>query len=79
MRLLGSMLVLAATAGADPGIHTGGEGGHRLHIDVDAGFTYAFAPPLSGFGFVVGGTGGVPVWNTRRGTGTIDLGVELGY
>lgn len=60
-----------------PFIRAGGETGHRLHLAVRTAFLYhTFSPAL---GVSVRPTAYWPVWNTRRATGSIDVGVLLGY
>lgn len=50
-----------------------------LGLEVDAAFTYAYAPPTTGLGVLARTTVLVNVWDKPRATGSIDLGVELGY
>jgi hypothetical protein len=78
--LLTCASLLSAPASASepaPYIREGGEPGHRLHLALRTTFLYGtFSPALGG---LVRLSGYTPVWNTGLGTGTLDVGVVVGY
>ena len=63
---------------AAPHVAEGGETGRRLHVLVDTAFTYGIGGQ-SALGALARATGYTAVWNTRRATGTVDLGLQLAY
>jgi hypothetical protein len=65
-------------ARAAPHLNEGEEREHRLHIAVDTAFTYGIGGQ-SALGALARATGYTAVWNTRRATGTVDLGLQLAY
>lgn len=70
--------VLAGPVRPEPYIPAGGESTHRLHLKVDAAFTYGIGGQ-SALGAQVQVTGYTALWNTRRATGSLDVGLQLGY
>lgn len=81
-RLLLAMLLVccaAATARADeePFVREGGERGRRLHLQLRSTFLYStFSPGLGG---ALRLSGQLPLWDRGRATGTLDVGLLLGY
>lgn len=63
---------------APPHVREGGETERRLRLRLGGAVTYGIGGQsfIGGLVHVVGYT---PVWNTRRATGTLDLGVQLHY
>ncbi|HEX2572513.1 MAG TPA: hypothetical protein VH877_23400 [Polyangia bacterium] len=76
--LSGPALAHAREDRTGPFIAEGGETGHRLHMRLDAAATYAIGG-YSALGVQLHLTGYTPVWNTRRATGTFDVGLLLGW
>lgn len=68
----------AARTEVVPHVRPGGEDGHRLHVRLDSSFLFAIGGQ-SALGTALHALGEIPVWITRVGTGTIDVGLLLGY
>jgi hypothetical protein len=63
---------------AAPHVAEGGEDTRRLHLLVDGVATFGIGGQMA-VGGLARATGYLAVWNTRRATGTLDLGVALAY
>ena len=61
-----------------PYIREGGETEHRLHLQLDASFTFGIGGQ-SALGVSTHLTGYTALWNSAHATGTIDVGVQLAY
>jgi len=73
-------LFLASSASVmayDVGIPAGGEPAKRLHVTLDATFTYGIGG-YSALGAQLRGRGQLPLGNLGRSTGTFDFGLVLG-
>lgn len=68
----------AARASAQVGIPEGGEPEHRLHFTLDATATYGIGV-YSALGGQLHGVGQRTVWNLGSATGSLDLGLVLGF
>jgi hypothetical protein len=62
----------------EPFVREGGESERRLHLMLDGTFTYGIGGQ-SALGVTTHLTGYTALWNTRRATGTIDVGLQLAY
>lgn len=70
----------AAEGPERPSPHVGesGEPGHRVHLRLDTAATWGIGGQMF-LGVQVHPTAYVGVWNTKKATGTIDLGVNVAY